>query len=277
MTFARLIKKLFAISATLLTAAVFATLLAGLFIVFMPYIFTPAPAPVTYPEDFGKLTLVIDPGHGGENEGAKTFWGLCEKRRNLRVAWALKKRLEKTGHWDVYLTRDREMYLTNSMRPVVANEHDADIYISIHGNAWGTKRQGYSVIWYAAQKQPQSIKLAQFMAEAMRDAGFPMDMKMGPRFEDFHKDPERSPDYQLWSDDLPIYVREKTNHPMIYPAKMPAVLIETHYMSNPTQALQFESSLVIDRLITALERGLVNFALIGDIHPVHRSFENISP
>jgi N-acetylmuramoyl-L-alanine amidase len=237
-----------------------AALFAGVFFCFWPVITAQIPAPVDYPQNFKKRLLVIDPGHGGENEGAKTFWGLFEKRRNLRIAWALKRRMEAGGHWIVRLTRDREMYLTNSLRPQIANEFEADIYISIHGNAWFTSRQGFSVIWYAAQKEPLSEKLAFSIAESLRTAGFPMDMKMGPSFRNFHENRENTPDYQLWSDTLPIYVREKTNHPMIYPAKMPAVLIETHYMSDPKQALQYESRLMIDRLCKGIEGALVKFA-----------------
>jgi len=254
--FPKLLRILFITAIGLAIASIF----AGVFYCFWPVITAQIPAPVDYPKNFTKRLLVIDPGHGGENEGAKTFWGLHEKRRNLRVAWALKRRMEATEHWIVRLTRDREMYLTNSMRPQIANEFEADIYISIHGNAWFTPRQGFSVIWYAAQKEPLSEKLAFSIAGGLRDAGFPMDMKMGPVFKDFHENRENSPDYQLWSNALPIYVREKTNHPMIYPAKMPAVLIETHYMSDPQQALQFESRLMMDRLCVALEGGLVKFA-----------------
>lgn len=256
----RYFKKLLIALIITLIGALFLAGFIGIIIVFEPVITGRIPAPVKYPQNFQKRLLVIDPGHGGINEGARAFWGLCEKRRNLRIAWALKRRLESTGHWTVELTRDREMYLTNSLRPEIANDYGADLYISIHGNAWVTPRRGFSVIWYAAQNEPRSEKLAVSMAESLRDAGFPMDMKMGLPFKDYHDNPELSPDYQLWSDVLAVYVREKTNHPMVYPAKMPAVLIETHYMSDPMQALQFESHLMIDRLCVALEHGLVNFA-----------------
>ncbi len=84
-------------------------------------------------EDFSTKTVVIDPGHGGKDPGAISPWGLREKDINLKVAKLLKKELEKKGFL-VYLTRDKDKFLSLKERVKFAKEKEADLFISIHAN-----------------------------------------------------------------------------------------------------------------------------------------------
>ncbi|MBZ0270658.1 N-acetylmuramoyl-L-alanine amidase [bacterium] len=221
----------------------------------------PMPPAPEYPPDFGTRLLVIDPGHGGDNQGAISFWFAREKRRNLRLARAVKRHLEEGGHWRVELTRDRDENLPNSDRPRMANDAGADIYISLHANGHVYPREGFGVIWYAAQKIDASRALAEAIAARLFAAGFFPDRTMGPRFTGPRG--ERSPEYALTHDSLPVYVRERTDHKMVYPARMPAVLIETHYMTHAGEAIRFALPAAAERLARALELGLADFALSG--------------
>ncbi|MCZ7583083.1 MAG: N-acetylmuramoyl-L-alanine amidase [Deltaproteobacteria bacterium] len=223
-----------------------------------PVACTPMPERAAYPEDFGVRRLVIDAGHGGENEGTKTAWWEFEKNRNLRLAKALANFLRESGHWDVKLTRERDVDLPNSERPEIANAYEADVYLSLHGNGHLRPRRGFGIIWYSAQEIPESRELAVTIARRLEAAGFPPDRTMGPVFKE-RDDPERTPDYQLTEPDLPVYVRQKSDHKMIYPARMPAVLIETHYLTDLVEAVRFTSEAARRRLFTALEAGLVDF------------------
>ncbi|MGH8022695.1 MAG: N-acetylmuramoyl-L-alanine amidase family protein, partial [Limisphaerales bacterium] len=79
--------------------------------------------------------IVIDPGHGGSNVGTHSVLdGRFEKEFTLDWARRLKPLLEAEG-WKVYLTRDADVFVTNSDRVVFANERHADFFISLHFNS----------------------------------------------------------------------------------------------------------------------------------------------
>ena len=88
---------------------------------------SPAPAPPV-------RTVVIDPGHGGLETGAKGRFGNLEKDITLAVSLKLKALIEKEMGLDVVLTRDRDMDVSIENRSATANNHKAGLFISIHAN-----------------------------------------------------------------------------------------------------------------------------------------------
>lgn len=80
--------------------------------------------------------IVIDAGHGGKDEGAKSK-GVQEKGIVLSIARRLAKILKSEGY-EVYLTRENDSFLTLRQRQELANRYRADLFISIHANAAGT-------------------------------------------------------------------------------------------------------------------------------------------
>ncbi len=84
------------------------------------------------PDRFDKV--VIDAGHGGDDEGARGKGGLIEKELVLDVALRLRKRLEGAG-FRVILTRDRDEYVPLERRTAIANDARADLFLSVHANA----------------------------------------------------------------------------------------------------------------------------------------------
>ncbi|MDQ7005661.1 MAG: N-acetylmuramoyl-L-alanine amidase [Acidobacteriota bacterium] len=78
--------------------------------------------------------IVIDPGHGGEEEGARGPSGLLEKDVVLDVARRLAARLRASGY-QVVLTRDGDEDLSLDDRAAIANRERADLFVSIHANA----------------------------------------------------------------------------------------------------------------------------------------------
>jgi len=225
---------------------------------YLPFLFMRDTAPPVYPPDCDRRIVMIDPGHGGANEGARTFWGELEKNRNLRIAKFLKRHLEATGRWEVRLTRDSDVFLQNHVRPEIANAAGADLLISIHSNASDRGLSGFAVVWYAAKRDARSRDLAVRVAAHLRSAGFRPDMGMGPHY-DGPRPPEKSARYRLTDDPLPVYVSEREDYRMIYPANMPGVLIETHYLSDPIEALRFASDIPLRRMAVALEAALADF------------------
>jgi N-acetylmuramoyl-L-alanine amidase len=85
--------------------------------------------------------IVIDPGHGGTQEGALGPGGIREKDLSLTMARQLKEALERTLSAEVLLTRDRDVHLNLLDRVEYANRKKPDLFISIHANSMPTPQQ----------------------------------------------------------------------------------------------------------------------------------------
>ena len=82
-----------------------------------------------------RFKIVIDAGHGGKDPGRPNKSGIKEKDIVLKIALYLGKKLENSGNEVIY-TRDKDMFLTLRQRATIANDVDADLFISIHCNAF---------------------------------------------------------------------------------------------------------------------------------------------
>lgn len=94
---------------------------------FQPAVPVLAPRPVR--------RVVLDPGHGGSDEGAKAGSGLAEKEVALAVARRLRDLAAADG-FEVVLTRDRDVFVSSEDRARAANAPPADVFVSLHANAW---------------------------------------------------------------------------------------------------------------------------------------------
>jgi N-acetylmuramoyl-L-alanine amidase len=85
--------------------------------------------------------VILDPGHGGMQEGASGPGGLIEKSLALTIAKKVKTQLEKDLKAQVVLTRDRDALVHLSERVTLANKKKPDLFISIHANSMPTATQ----------------------------------------------------------------------------------------------------------------------------------------
>ncbi|MBX3579817.1 MAG: N-acetylmuramoyl-L-alanine amidase [Rhizobiaceae bacterium] len=81
-----------------------------------------------------KFTIVIDPGHGGIDGGAESAGGTVEKSITLAFAFELRKKLLDLGEYAVVMTREKDEFLSLDERVVIARQHEADLFISIHAD-----------------------------------------------------------------------------------------------------------------------------------------------
>jgi len=142
--------------------------------------------------------------HGGEDNGA--VWGYThEDDINLIVAFLLRYELKCRFFNHISLTRERDEYLGLTDRAMLANLNHADLFISIHCDAFHTTTvKGISTHIYT-NAAPDTIEFASDIQIALIEA-FPDHSNRGVKFSDF-------------------YVLHKT--------QMPAVLIECEFLSNP--------------------------------------------
>lgn len=83
----------------------------------------------------GVSRIVIDPGHGGHDPGAKGKGGVTEAELVLDVSLRLQKLLEKVRGVEVILTRQTDCFVALQERTAIANREGADLFLSIHANA----------------------------------------------------------------------------------------------------------------------------------------------
>jgi N-acetylmuramoyl-L-alanine amidase len=92
------------------------------------------PAPVERRKD-GKRIIVVDPGHGGVDPGTLGRGGANEKTIVLKISREIKRQLEASGRYKVYLTRNRDIYIPHRQRFAKAKSVGADLFISVHIDA----------------------------------------------------------------------------------------------------------------------------------------------
>lgn len=82
------------------------------------------------------VVVVLDPGHGGKDVGARGLYGAKEKDINLQMALRIKYYLERNHGFKVILTRNGDRYYTRQQRVNVARRHRAKLFISLHSDAY---------------------------------------------------------------------------------------------------------------------------------------------
>jgi N-acetylmuramoyl-L-alanine amidase len=89
-------------------------------------------------EEEAKYIVVIDPGHGGEDPGATGVSGKYEKDFTLSLSKKVAQILEEEPEIEVHMTREDDTFISSkgSLRATFANDLNADLYISIHGNTF---------------------------------------------------------------------------------------------------------------------------------------------
>ena len=108
----------------------------------------------------GKFLVVLDPGHGGKDPGAAAN-GVREKDINLGIGLALEAVLKSRG-FEVRMTRRTDVYLKLQERTDIANRADADVFVSIHANALPAKKStaGFEIYIMALPTDKDALELA---------------------------------------------------------------------------------------------------------------------
>jgi len=114
-------------------------------------------APVFVEPAFLIKKVVIDPGHGGKDPGAIGYQGVKEKNIVLDIAFSIREELENNGI-EVVMTRDRDIFVPLAKRAKIANQSNADFFISIHANAAKQHRAGGIEIFYMSEASDEDAK-----------------------------------------------------------------------------------------------------------------------
>jgi len=116
------------------------------------------------PKVLRDVVIVLDPGHGGKDPGALGARKSQEKRVVLEIAKRLKKLIDRQPGMRAVLTRDGDYYVGLRERLNIARKHEADVFISIHADAFiSPKSKGVSV--FALSQRGATSEAAQWLAE----------------------------------------------------------------------------------------------------------------
>lgn len=141
---------------------------------------TKAPAPQVSRPPSGKPVIVLDPGHGGVDPGAISANDVAEKEVVLAFAKRLKRRLEKSGRYEVFLTRNDDSFWALRKRVEFAQGRGADLFVSIHADSLkgdGEARGAtvYTLSERASDEEAKELAAKENFADAIAGSELPED------------------------------------------------------------------------------------------------------
>lgn len=217
-------------------------------------------------------TVVIDAGHGGEDEGARGPGGLVEKEIALEVAMRLAERLRQRG-LQVVLTRDRDVAVPLQERTRIANEAGGDLFVSIHVNAAPSRAaRGIETFFLSLEASDEASSL---VATRENEAFGPSVSAAGP-----HADPvaailgdlvstEHLADSNEFArlsrarlaevDAVPSRGVKQAPFVVLMGVQMPAALLEIGFITHPKEARRLADPEHQDALADAIAAAVVEF------------------
>ena len=212
-------------------------------------------------------TIAIDPGHGGDDDGAHGAEGTKEKDVTLAVARKLKTALETRLGVRVLLTRDEDRNVPIDDRTAVANNGKADLFISLHANAsWRPSLAGATVLTATFEHQAEQAaralppELVPSLTGAPRDIEFiPWDSAQIPHLDQSAMLARAIGDRLQGHVPLSTRSIDEATLRVLEPANMPAVLIEMGFLTNAEQEKQLGGDSFQNTLVQALVDGLMQY------------------
>ena len=223
-------------------------------------------------------TIVIDAGHGGEEQGARGPGGTLEKDVTLNVARRLKASLEARLGARVILTRDADQTVGLDERAAVANNNKADLFISLHANASVRPSAAGAEVFYLslADYGDRAERVARGESESLpvfgggtRDIEVILWEMAQARYIEQSAVLAQSVEAAL-RERVPMSPRAIQQAPfrVLVGANMPAVLVEVGFITNPEQERQLASHPFQTSIVQALVDSVLRFR---DARPVQRT------
>ncbi len=241
---------------------------------------TPAPRPApAQPDRTDRLIIIaLDPGHGGEDPGAIGPNGTREKDVVLRLAHKLRERINTMtvggNAMRAYLTRDADFFVPLHVRVQKARRVQADLFVSLHADAFYTPRpQGASV--FALSQNGASSSAARWMADKENKADLIGGLNVASRDEavqramlDMSTTAQINDSLKLGSAMLGEIGRigklhkprvEQAGFAVLKAPDIPSVLVEAAFISNPEEEAKLNDDKYLQALADALVRGIEGY------------------
>jgi N-acetylmuramoyl-L-alanine amidase len=219
-----------------------------------------------------RAIVVIDPGHGGEDYGAKSPDGEYEKDVVLAVALELRELLQSDPQIAVRLTREDDRFVPLFERTTFANDFDADLFVSLHNNASvsGSVR-GLQMYVLDNSSDSAATTLAERENSVVRFEGPEADLQY--MLSDMIQD-AKQPDSLAFADTLAAHIGKsvqkggapkmpsaihKAPFYVLVGAHMPCALAELYFLDNPADAQLLSQATFRRHLAVGLRDGIRTF------------------
>ncbi|MCP5259883.1 MAG: N-acetylmuramoyl-L-alanine amidase [Burkholderiaceae bacterium] len=238
----------------------------------------PRPAPAEPDRTDRLIIIALDPGHGGEDPGAIGPNGTREKDVVLRLAHKLRERINGMtvggNAMRAYLTRDADFFVPLHVRVQKARRVQADLFVSLHADAFYTPRpQGASV--FALSQNGASSSAARWMADKENKADLIGGLNVASRDEavqramlDMSTTAQINDSLKLGSAMLGEIGRigklhkprvEQAGFAVLKAPDIPSVLVEAAFISNPEEEAKLNDDKYLQTLADALIRGIEGY------------------
>ena len=218
--------------------------------------------------------IVLDAGHGGEDHGARGRAGLLEKNAALAIAKATGAELSKLGFRVAY-TRSDDTFIPLWDRAKIANGKGADLFLSLHLNAARARAATGSEVYFLSLGQAEAD--AQVTADT-ENAGSGQAAASGPDVVASILDDLAQKAYLRDSQSLAVDIQRELNRfagikergvkqaPFIVlrSAAMPAVLVESAFISNPREEKKLRDPAFVAKLGQAIAKGVKVYLANGE-------------
>jgi len=233
------------------------------------------PPPRTQAGKTDRLVIVaLDPGHGGEDPGAIGPGGTREKDVVLQIAMLLRERINQQPNMRAYLTREADFFVPLHVRVQKARRVQADLFISIHADAFFSDRpQGASV--FALSDRGASSSSARWLANKENSAdkvgGINVkakDAQVLKAMLDMSTTAQISDSLKLGGAMLGEIGSigklhkarvEQASFAVLKAPDIPSVLVETAFISNPDEEVRLRNPVYQAQLSDALMRGILRY------------------
>ncbi|ALR02701.1 N-acetylmuramoyl-L-alanine amidase [Xylella fastidiosa] len=220
------------------------------------------------------LVVAIDPGHGGQDSGAVGPTGKLEKNVTLAIGRELARQINATPGMKAYMTRDSDVFIPLPMRAQRARAAKADIFISIHADAADNRAATGSSV-YVLSTRGASSQRARWLADKENAAdlvGGVRLQKAEPTLANVLLDLAQS-GYMKASEDAADHVLgslkrvannhksevEHANFAVLRTSDMPAMLVETAFISNAYEERRLVDPAFQRQLAAAVLEGVITF------------------
>jgi len=214
--------------------------------------------------------IVIDPGHGGKDPGSYIEGQIVEKDITLALAQIVEKKVEEKFDIDVILTRDKDTFIPLEKRTAFANINKADLFISLHINAHKQPEvHGFETyflnmatderaVLVAARENATSEKSISDLQSILND--LMLNTKISESSKLAHE-VQRGVLGQVkrkYEDTRDLGVKQAPFYVLIG-AEMPAILVETGFMTNPVERRRLQNRKYLETLADGIVAGVERY------------------
>jgi len=220
------------------------------------------------------IIIAIDAGHGGQDSGALGSKGTMEKTVVLAIAKRLAKLVNKEPGMRAYLTRDKDIFITLRQRIKRARNNNADMFISVHADAFkNTRARGASV--FVLSERGASSEAAQLLADKENAADLAGGISLEDKDDllasvllDLSQTASLEASLEVANTVLSGLKRvgnvhkkhvESASFVVLKSPDIPSILVETAFISNPEEERKLKSTSHQNKLARAMLSGIKNY------------------